>query len=210
MNFNIVECEGFNRKDAFENAKLNFDPMCPLIKGTNCTTSWYKAGKPPAGSLAFRRFAIQQLNEKTHNEPGYGLYIILKSFVDDRRKKPFTIINNKVVGLRNWITLYQLREDKLDINLIPVTKLDYNGDPVTEDDLEIKIKEEGPIIETFYNKAEGLKRMKELIIKNHKSYSLIPIKFPDSTPIAAFGIYTPSIKAKKGVFVAWGIDREIE
>lgn len=207
----IVECRGFTKEQAF--AGLNFDPNCPVIPGTNATQAWNRAGCPIIGSQDFKRFAVQQLEEKTKNEPGFGLHIVLDPPIKDIRRRPYSVINNKTVGTRKWKLVYGVREDRLDISSLPESVKNEDGDwEVTDTEImEISVIEPGLIIEICDSKALALEKMKELIVQTHKSYSIIPMKVPNIAPIAAFGVYTPSSRAKEGTFVAWGINRpEIE
>ena len=204
----IEECKGFTKDEAF--AHLNFDPNSPVIPGTNATQSWNKAGRPNVNTLEFKRFIAQQLEEKTKNQPGYGIHIVLDPPVKDMRRRPYTVVNNKATGTREWKFVYAIREDKLDINFIQEHKQDENGDLVisNEETQEISVVEPGLIKEICDSKAEALDKMKKLITTTHKCYSILAMKIPDIAPIAAFGIYTPSSGAKEGTFIACGINRE--
>ena len=206
----IVECKGFTKDEAFAN--LGFDPNSPVIPGTNATQAWNKAGRPIVGSLDFKRFITQQLEEKTKNEPGFGIHIVLDPPVKDIRRRPYTVINNKATGTREWRFVYQIREDVLDVNWLAEPIIDENGNLVQagEEVMEISVTEPGLVVEVCDSKAEALEKMKQLITATHKCYSIIPVKVPDIAPIAAFGIYTPSSGAKEGIFVACGINKEKE
>lgn len=204
----IVECQGFTKDEAFK--KLNFDPNSPVIPGTNATQAWNKAGHPNVNTLEFKRFITQQLEEKTKNEPGYGIHIVLDPPTRDIRRRPYTVINNKTVGTREWRFVYQIREDVLDVHWLadPVFNEDGELVPGSEEEMEISVVEPGKVVEVCNSKAEAFEKMKKLITATHKSYSILPIKVPNIAPIAAFGIYTPSSGAKEGTFIACGIDKE--
>lgn len=197
----IVECKGFSKEEAF--ASLKFDPDSPVVQGCNATQAWTKAGKPVPGTKDFKLFAIEQLEKKTKNEPGYGIYIVIDSPKEDIRLRPYTIINNKTEEIRNWTLTYIIREDKLSIT---------SSGEETEDDAEniadIWVVEPGLVVAKCFSKSEAIEKVKELITQTHKNYSIIPIKTTNITPIAAFGLYTPSNNAKKGTFFAIGIDKE--
>lgn len=204
----IVECKGFTKDEAFAN--LNFDPNSPVIPGTNATQAWHKAGKPNVNTQEFKRFITQQLEDKTKNEPGFGIHIVLEAPIKDIRRRPYTVINNKVVGTRDWKFVYQIREDVLDVNWLAEPEYNEDGDlvPGTEEQMEISVVEPGLVVEVCESKAEAFEKMKKLITTTHKCYSILPVKVPNIAPIAAFGIYTPSSGAKEGTFIACGINKE--
>ncbi len=205
----IIECKGYTKDEAFKN--LNFDPNSVVISGANATQAWAKAGKPVIGSVAFKRFIIQQLEDKTKNQPGYGVHIVLDPPVQDIRKRPYTIINNKVSGTREWKFIYQIREDILDLNILSTPTIDDDGNLVTTDGeaaIDVSVVSPGMVVEVCSSKSEAVNKVKELITANRRSYTIVPVKVPDIAPIAAFGIYTPSSGAKEGTFIACGIDRE--
>lgn len=206
----IIECKGFTKDEAFAN--LGFDPNSPVIPGTNATQAWNKAGNPIPGTLDFKRFVTQQLEEKTKNQPGYGIHVVLDPPIKDIRRRPYTVINNKATGTREWKFVYCIREDVLDVDWLFHHEQDENGDLVTSDEetMEISVIEPGLIVEMCNSKAEALDKMKKLITATHKCYSILPIKVPDIAPIAAFGLYTPSSGAKEGTFIACGINKEEE
>ena len=122
------------------------------------------------------------------------------------QKCNYTIINNKTVGTREWKFMYQIREDVLDISYFG----DMEDEEVDMDQLEISVIERGMVVEECESKAEALDKVKQLITQTHKSYSIIPIKVPNIAPISAFGVYTPSKNAKKGIFIACGVNAEID
>ncbi len=206
MSFKIVECQGFTKDEAF--ADLNFDPNNPAISGTNATQAWNKAGRPIVGTLDFKRFAIQQLEEKTKSLPGYGIHIVLDPPSKDVRKRPYTIINNKAVGTRKWKFQYAIREDILDIAKFNTPVYDEYGEVSgTEEQTGVSVVKPGIIVEICDSKAKAFEKAKQLTSKTHKCYSIMAIKVPDIAPIAAYCIYTPSASAKKGTFVACGIEK---
>jgi len=206
----IIECQGYTKEEAF--APLEFDPDSPMIPGVNATYAWYKAGKPNINTVNFRRFIVEQLEKKTKNEPGFGVYIMLKQPVKDIRKKPFTIVNCKTETTRKWKIIYQIREDDLSIKYLKEPIYDEYGELTDEsqDSMEIAINKMGLIVDTCESKADALTKIKELITSTHKCYSLIPVKVPDVTSVAAFGFYTPSANAKKGIFIACGYNKITE
>ena len=203
----IIECKGFTKEEAFAN--LDFDPNSPVIPGTNATQAWNKAGKPIPGTLDFKRFITQQLFEKTKNEPGYGIHIVLDPPIRDIRKRPYTIVNNKATGTREWKFQYWIREDKLDITWFSEPKYDeYDGEiDSMEEKFAINVVKPGLIVEICDNKAKALDIVKNLTTETHKSYSILAVKVPDIAPISAYCMYTPSISAKEGTFVACGINK---
>jgi hypothetical protein len=121
--------------------------------------------------------------------------------VEDKRKRPYTVINNKTIGTREWKFKYQIREDVIDFEEIETE--DYQ-------DVSITVAERGMVIEECDSKAEALEIAKKLTTLNHKNYSVVAIKVPDKSPISAFVLYTPSKNAKVGTFIACGINGELK
>lgn len=190
----IKECEGYNPTEAFAN--LGFDPNNSLVQNPNVTTAWKRAGRPFPGTLKFKKFAIKQLNKKTRRTPGYGLYVVLDPPQEDTRLLPFKVINPKVEGKRNWTRVFFIREDEINVK-------EEDGEQIVD------IVTEGNIITECYSKAEAIETMKQLTTMNHKSYSAMAVKVPDRDKLAAMCIYTPSVTAKKGKYVAFGINANV-
>lgn len=204
----IKECSGFTKEEAFKN--LKFNPDCSIVKGCNSTQAWIKSGKPFPGTTEFKRFASQQLMEKTKLQPGYGLYIVLENPIADIRKRPYTIINNKTETTREWSFVYFIREDELELSSFPTKTIDEYGDEIEgADEIDVSIVKMGRIVDQCDSKAEAIQRMKELTSKNHKDYSALAVKVPDINPIAAYSVYTPGANTKEGKFIAFGIDAEV-
>lgn len=205
----MIECRGFTKDEAFKD--LNFDPNNPVIPGVNATQAWNKAGSPIPGTVDFKRFITLQLEEKTKYKPGYGIHIVLSPPVRDIRRRPYSIINNKTAGTREWTFKYYIREDMLDVTWLDDYEQNEDGEIVQADteSMEITVTQPGPVVEICDSKAEALRKMKDLITATHKCYSILPVKVPNITPVAAFGLYTPSNGAKEGIFLACGINKEI-
>ena len=125
----------------------------------------------------------------------------MDSSVEDKRKRPYTVINNKTIGTREWKFKYQIREDL--INFEEIETEDYQ-------DVSITVAERGMVVEECDSKAEALEIAKKLTTLNHKNYSIVVIKVPDKSPISAFVLYTPSKNAKVGTFIACGINGEVK
>lgn len=194
----IKECQGYTKEEAF--AHLRFNPNSPLIKGANATQAWNLAGRPTIGTSKFKQFVIEQLADKTKFAPGYGIHIVMDSNMEDKRKRPYSVINNKTVGTREWKFRYQIREDNINVDIIEAK--DY-------EDVNITVIERGMVIEECDSKAEALEIAKRLVSQNHKNYSIVAIKVPDIAPISAFVLYTPSKNAKMGTFIACGVNEEV-
>lgn len=203
----IIECHGYTRDEAFKD--LHFDPACAAIRGNNATQAWFKYGKPIPGTIDFRRFASQQLLEKTKCVPGLGLHLVLEQPIQDTRKRPYTLVNMIGKGTREWILKYQIREDDIVVDSIPYKSVDYNGSLIDGEEVpNINIAKIGPVIAECESKADAIIEAKRLTTLTHKNYSIIPIKVPDKTPISAFTLYTPASNTKEGIYIAFGIDRE--
>lgn len=195
----IKECQGYTKDEAF--ASLKFNPNSPLIKGANATQAWNLAGRPMVGTTKFKQFVVEQLADKTKFAPGYGIHIVMDSNVEDKRKRPYSVINNKTIGTREWKFKYQIREDLIDFDVI-----ESDG----YDDVNITVAERGMVIEECDSKAEALEIAKRLTTQTHKNYSIVAIKVPDRSPISAFVLYTPSKNARVGTFIACGINSETQ
>ena len=195
----IKECQGYTKDEAF--ASLKFNPNSPIIKGANATQAWNLAGRPMVGTTRFKQFVVEQLADKTKFAPGYGIHIVMDSNVEDKRKRPYSVINNKTIGTREWKFKYQIREDLINFDII-----ESDG----YEDVNITIAERGMVIEECDSKAEALEIAKRLTTQNHKNYSIVAIKVPDKSPISAFVLYTPSKNARVGTFIACGINSEVQ
>ena len=195
----IKECQGYTKEEAF--ASLKFNPNSPLIKGANATQAWNLAGRPMVGTTKFKQFVVEQLADKTKFAPGYGIHIVMDSNIEDKRKRPYSVINNKTIGTREWKFKYQIREDLINFDVI-----ESDG----YEDVNITVVERGMVIEECDSKAEALEIAKRLTTQNHKNYSIVAIKVPDKSPISAFVLYTPSKNAKVGTFIACGINSEVQ
>ena len=195
----IKECQGYTKDEAF--ASLKFNPNSPLIKGANATQAWNLAGRPMVGTTKFKQFVVEQLADKTKFAPGYGIHIVMDSNVEDKRKRPYSVINNKTIGTREWKFKYQIREDLINFDVI-----ESEG----YEDVSITVAERGMVVEECDSKAEALEIAKRLTTQNHKNYSIVAIKVPDKSPISAFVLYTPSKNARVGTFIACGINSEIQ
>jgi hypothetical protein len=196
----IKECQGYTKEEAF--ASLKFNPNSPLIKGANATQAWNLAGRPTVGTTRFKQFVVEQLADKTKFAPGYGIHIVMDSNIEDKRKRPYSVINNKTIGTREWKFKYQIRED-----LINFDTIEYDDGC---EDINITVAERGMVVEECDSKAEALEIAKRLTTQNHKNYSIVAIKVPDKSPISAFVLYTPSKNAKVGTFIACGINHETQ
>jgi hypothetical protein len=121
--------------------------------------------------------------------------------VEDKRKRPYTVLNNKTIGTREWKFRYQIREDSIICENIEGE--DYS-------DVSITVAERGMVVAESDSKAEALELAKQLTSQTHKDYSIVAIKVPDKSPISAFVLYTPSKNAKVGTFIACGINGELK
>jgi len=187
MNLSIKECTGYTKEEAFKD--LGFSPT--VFKGSNSTLAWRAAGKPIPGTSQFESWAKDQLNAKTKNCPGFGLYIITDEYTPDYRSNPCKVVNRKTKQKSSWKIQYWVRQDELDTHNID----------------DIQISKAGPIVSIYDSKAEAIKAAKELTVKTHKNYSLLRIKVPTENFISGFTLYTPSSTAKKGTFIAFGYEK---
>ena len=202
----IIECKGYTKEEAF--AELDFDPNHPAIPGCNATQAWNKAGKPIPGTLDFKRFVIQQLAEKTKSVPGLGIHIVIESPIKDTKKRPYTVINKKTEGVRDWHYSYFIQEAELSVNELPTLETDIDGNVIQgEKEIDITILNRGAVVDITDNKADALQRVKELTTQTHKDYAILVVQTPDISPIAGYSIYTPSAGTKKGTWIAAGYNK---
>lgn len=178
-NVKIKECKGFTKEEAFKD--LNFDPISPMVSGNNATQAWNAIGRPDINSNKFKQFIVQQLEYKTKYVPGFGIHIVVDPPVRDIRKKPYTIINQKTVGHREFKYVYEIREDVFDVKFYKKPTFDnYNGEISEEDQeemMEISIINPGKVVDITDNKADAIEKIKELITVTHKCYSVLPKKY---------------------------------
>jgi len=206
-NLIIKECTGFTKEEAFKN--LPFNPALDAIPGCNITQAWTKQGKPIPGTKEFTRFVLEQLEEKTKNIPGLGVYLTLDPSKDNTRKKPYSIINNKTIGCRQWVYVYYIQEvTDYTIDSVNDLDIDENGDEIEgENKLNIVVKEySDSFVGKYYSKAEAVAAVKELTTVTHKTYALRVLKEPDINPVAAYCVYRPSKGAKTGTWIAAGFE----
>lgn len=182
----IQECRGFTREQAFKD--LLFE-VTPDLYHSNVTSAWKKAGKPNPGTVTFKRFMVNELEKRTKFKPGFGIYITVDPGNPDSREFPYSIVKNPIKETRNWIKIYQIREDELK----------------REQD-EITITKIGPVVAEYLNLEEATDAVKALICQNKRNYSIVPVKVPDVVPISAYCFYTPSSDAREGIYYAAGVN----
>lgn len=167
----IQQTQGFTKEEAFQDLPFNITNL----RGVNATRSWKISGSPLPNTPEFAVWAKNQLQLKTRNLPGFGLFIVYDSYTPDNRISPCTIENSKTDGKSTW-------------------KLEYwVQDPVTS-----------TIISKVANKAQALKIAQKLTLDNHTNYSILRLRVPDRNIICGTSTYTPSASAKKGTFIAFG------
>ena len=201
----LRECVGYTKEEAFKN--LEFNPNTEFLRGSNCTQAWITEGRPTPGTKQFKNFAIKQLEMKTKMKPGYGLYITLESAVANSRKKPYTVISPKVTTTRHWSNImYMIIEADIDIKSLPEKDLDGEGNEIEIGEYaDITVMNRYNVICMCDSLNETKQKMKELTTETNKDYVAMAIKIPDLCPEAAYCIYTPSVNAKKGKYLAFGI-----
>lgn len=203
----IVKCKGVDKDDAFKN--LNFDPNCKAIPGRNVTYAWKQAGSPALNSKKFIEFITGQLQKKTKNTPGLGVHLSMESWFKDNKIRPYKIYNCKTEGARCWIMKYQICEDEIVEGEIPNYKEDINGELVEDfKTKDIQVTSNGKIIMECDTKQDALTNAKKLTTLTHKNYSIKVVKVPDHTRIAAYCMYSPSIRTTEGTWVAAGFPFE--
>lgn len=192
----IEECHGYTKEEAFAN--LQFNPVSELVRGGNCTQSWCAEGKPTPGTKSFQNFAMRQLESKTKMKPGYGLYITIESGVADNRKRPYTVYTPKVETARHWSTImYMVMEATMEV------EEPEEGEEVPK----VNVVDRGKVMCLCATLNDAKNKMRDLTAANHKDYVALAVKVPDICPESAYCIYTPSINAKPGTYIAFGINR---
>lgn len=168
----------FNGFDASE-ANVNFS----LFR--NATTMWKKAGSPMIAE-ELNAFLADYLKKTTKNSPGVGCYIVLDPAVQDTRENPYKITNIPTEGKRKFKRVYEL------VN-----------------------SETGAIIGQADSKDEAMTLAKSIVSEKREELGIgvkhvcrIANVVVEGQPEAFTFEYTPSLNAKPGKFLLFGIEAD--
>jgi len=201
----IKEATGFTKVEALATEKIGFDVL--TLSGSNATQAWIKAGKPANGTSAFKVFASEQLKKKTKFKEGLGAYVIVESGIADTRERPYKVISVITDGARKFKRTHQIVEAELATKLVKVNETDAEGIVTVKEVLTAEIISLGSVVATADKKSEALDEMKDWISAEKRDYvTIIAKEVVEGSAIAAYGVYTPSISAKEGTYVAFGVE----
>ncbi len=144
----------------------------------NATVAWKKAGQPKGAEL--KAFADAFLAKKVKSAAGIGAYIVETAGVVDSRERPYTTEVVATEGKRKYKAHYQI------VN-----------------------KETKAIVGGADKKSEAIALGKKIVTKDKISVSIDLTKIVSEGQATAATIdYTPSINAKQGSFIFFGIETE--
>lgn len=178
FNFKRVDINAFTLKEA----QAILAEKVNFEQFANATSAWKNAGAPRANTKEFKEFCACYLADKTKNKQGLGAVIVYEPGKADTRERPYEMID--VVneqGKRKYKTAYWIMD-----------------------------KETGKILaKTQENKSKAKEIAKELYVKGYRgSLECIYAKeVVEGEPKAFEMNYQPSISAKEGTFIFFGIER---
>jgi hypothetical protein len=199
----IVEVKGFSKEEALSTVDFN-----TTLKGANATQAWIKAGSPETDSKAFKVFVAEQVKSKFNNAAGVGGYVVVEGGVADSRERPYKVISVATEGARKYKSVHQVIEADLTTKVVKEKVTSEDGVESTKEVTKVTgYTLIGQAVDSGDTKGEALELMKELIAENKKSYVVVNAKVEVSgQAIEAFGLYTPSVSAKVGTYIAFGIE----
>ena len=190
-NFRKIEVSAFTRDEAVSKA--------PFTVQRDATQAWKNAGKPMLGKL--QEFMAEYLKKHTKNAPGTGCSITVEAGSPDTREKPC-----KITDITNEVVTGQIKRKNKETGeeeIVDTTKRKYKTtySIVDDDTNELIDKSQG-------TKADAKKRMVELYESGYKgnatcSYTKEVIEGESRAFTAK---YTPSVSAKKGTYILFGIE----
>lgn len=138
----------------------------------------WKKAGSPVGK-DFKEFAEAYLAKKFKNTAGVGFAVVVAPGVEDNRERPYTADIVTTDGKRKYKTVYQV--------------FDGNDKFLGQKD----------------KKSESLKLAKKLVTTNRTDVTIKVAKVvTEGQPVAATVKYTPSINAKEGSYIFFGIETE--
>lgn len=152
-----------------------------LIK--NATTMWRKAGSPVEGEDLVK-FMKEYLEKTTKNAIGQGCYIVTDPATPDSRDNPYKIYNIPTEGKRKFKRVYELVNSNTN-----------------------------QIVGSAYSKEGALKLAKEVVTEQKEALGVgvkhvcrVANVVVEGQAEAFTFEYSPSMNAKQGSFLLFGID----
>lgn len=134
--------------------------------------------------------------------------MIIEAGVADTRERPYKVIPVITDGARKFKRTHQIIEAELATKMVKVNVTDPETNEVTvKEEMVAEIVSLGSVVATADKKSEALDEMKEWITAEKRDYVVVIAKeVVEGKAIAAYGVYTPSISAKQGTYVAFGVE----
>jgi len=200
----FVEVSGFTKEEALSTVEFNTS-----MTGANATQAWVKAGSPEVDSKAFKAFAAAQLEKKFKNSAGIGAYVVLEGGVADSRERPYKVISVPVIeGGRKYKTVHQIIEADVKTKTVKEEVVNAEGDTVVKDVIKaVSHVEIGLPVASYDTKGEAQEAAKELTAVTKATYIVKNVKVETTgQEVEAYVLYTPSVSAKVGTYIAFGIE----
>lgn len=146
----------------------------------DATQAWKNANKPMTGS-PLKEFMAEYLEKNTKFASGIGCMITVEAGQADTRERPYTIENVKGEGKRKPGKAFLIVDKATNAILATV----------------------------FGTKDDAEKELKKLYTdKDYKGDAYVEIiyKIVEGEPIAMTAKYTPSVNAKLGTYLAFGVE----
>lgn len=160
------------------NKQSAFDGKAAFQVKFDASIAWKKAGSPVGEE--FKAFATEYLAKKVKSAAGIGCVVVVSPGVEDNRERPYTTDVVTTEGKRKYKTVYQVVEDS------------------TKRILGEKDK-----------KSQSLKLAKDLVSQLKTDVTVYPAKIvSEGEKVAATVKYTPSVNAKEGSYMFFGIEAE--
>ena len=176
LKFEKLEVVGSTKEEAFVNA-----PFFIAGDATQAYNNWVKK----LGDVAITEnmkndFYMDYLKKKSKCAPGTGFAIVEQSAVADTRQRPYSFEDVKNTGKRKYKTTYEII-DKVTGEVLASTQ-----------ETKAKAKE---ITKNLYKNG-----LKHNVVCRYTHQVVV------GEPIAFTAKYTPSISAKKGTYILFGIE----
>lgn len=191
MDISIELVQGFTKAEAFEKlSKFNIIDI-PMY---NCTKAWEKYGRPAYTSKEFETFCCRQLEAKTKGTKGLGCYIILEPYKGNTRKHSMSCTKlPRHKGKQTYNVMHVIYEVKL-------------KQPIKKNEEPEILSIESPIA-SYPLLAPAIAAAKQYTIDTQKDCIIQKIKVPEY-PNEFYSYFKPSRSARKGTFIAFGINKE--
>lgn len=199
----FVEVAGFTKEEALSTVEFNTS-----LQGANATQAWIKAGSPEVDSKAFKLFAAEQLKKKFKNSAGVGAYVVVEGGVADSRERPYKVISVATEGARKYKSVHQIVEAEIETKIVKENSVNEAGETVVKEVVKVVGHTVvGLPVAAFDTKGEALDAIKDLVSTTKTSYIVENVKVETTgQSVEAYALYTPSVSAKVGTYVAFGIE----